>query len=49
MEATVDAEIERLEAKMTKRRKMMGVMYTQEMLEIDDRLRELHRLKKGKG
>jgi len=42
----IDKEIKRLEAKMTELRKIMGVMYTQEMYEIDNRLRELHRNKK---
>jgi len=48
MEATVDAEIERLEAKMTELRRSMGIMYTMEMHEINAQLKELYRLKRKK-
>jgi len=46
METKVNAEIERLEAKMTELRKTFGILYTMEMHEIDAQLRELHRLER---
>ena len=48
MKAIVNAEIERLEAKMTDLRKRMGVLYSFEMVQIDAQIAELYKLKRKK-
>ena len=48
MKELVNAEIERLEAKMTGLRKRMGVLYSFEMVQIDAQIAELYKLKRKK-
>ncbi len=49
MKDKVDAEIKRLEAKMTELRNIMGVMYTLEMHEIDAQIRALRKVRKDEA
>jgi len=49
MEELVNTEIERLEAKMTDLRKIMGILYSFEMAQIDAQIEELYRLKRMKN
>jgi len=46
MKAKIDAEIERLEAKMTERKKVMGMLYSFEMSQIDAQHEVLYRLRR---
>jgi len=46
MKKKIDAEIKRLEAKMTELRKVFGVMYTLEMYDIDSQIRALRKVRK---
>mgnify|MGYP001076259993 CR=1 FL=1 len=46
METRVDAEIERLEKKMTELRKSFGILYTMEMYEINAQIAILYKLKR---